>query len=164
MLARQVIPLALSYRTALLSRPASFFSSKWFSEPFWPFPFSRFSVVAPWCMDMKSSSANSEYAWNFTIFRVLLGKRGCLTQRLKPETHVPLSYIYLWWRWLQRCWRIFCQCYQSCNWSALSNASLRWKCGDSRLSIQAPFGKETKCYLNWTCLYYWGNTSSKMLL
>ena len=41
-----------------------------------------------------------------------------------------------------------------------------WKCRDSRPRIQARFvvkKQETKCYLNWTCLYYRGNTTSKTL-
>ena len=51
--------------------------------------------------------------------------------------------------------------------SLVKTSLLRWKCRDSWLSIQARFVAkkqlETKCYWNWTRLYYRGNTSSKML-
>ena len=80
---------------------------------------------------------------------------------------VPLYFIlrryrYFWWSSYNVATE-FSLCYQSCNWhrgSALSNATLRWKCRDSRLVAKK---QKTKCYSSWTRLYNRGNTSSKML-
>ena len=81
--------------------------------------------------------------------------------------YVPLYFIlrryrYFWWSSYNVATE-FSLCYQSCNWhrgSALSNATLRWKCRDSRLVAKK---QKTKCYSSWTRLYNRGNTSSKML-
>jgi len=95
-------------------------------------------------------------------------KNGMLLKHsVKELRHYILpSYRYFWWSSYYAATKYFL-CYQSCNWhewSALSNASLQWKCGDSRLSIQARFvakKQKTKCHPNLTRLLYWGNTSYK---
>ena len=50
------------------------------------------AVVMAWFVNMKSNSAKSEYARNFTICCVLLGRRECLTKRL---LHFTKLYKFL---------------------------------------------------------------------
>ena len=94
------------------------------------------------------------------------GMSNTMFKTLDTCTTIVYQVFYFWWKWHNVATAHFLSC-QSCiwhRWLALSNASLRWKCGDSRLSIQARFvakKQETKCYLNWTCLYYQCNTLSK---
>ena len=98
-----------------------FFSSKWISEPFLC---SLFSAV---CM-MRGHESDSEPVMSRSSWR-----KGMLNTTW-TESYVPryfiLSYRYFWWSSYNVATE-FSLCYQSRNWhrwSALSNATLRWKC------------------------------------
>jgi len=120
-------------------------------------------VTFAWCVDIKSDSKHM-------LCHILLDKMECFWNTVFKNWDITCIFyqvtdIFGEVHTMQL--PIFFLCYQSCNWHgwlALSNAFLRWKCGDSRLSIQARFvakKQKTKCYPNLTRLLYWGNTSSK---
>lgn len=107
-------------------------------------------------MNMKSNSANSEYPLN-PLKGMLINTTFKTWDTSTTIFYQVTTYIFgedgLTTLLTKLIW-----CSQSCCWHRW--CFLLWcKCGDSRLGIQARFvpkKQKTKCYLNWTLLYYQG--------